>query len=632
MGLSSILSIAGSGLRITQANLDIVSRNIANADTPGYTKKTIGQENLFSGSVSFGARETAITRAVDKFLQSRLWTETAALSSVEVRRDFLERLDQLFGAPGGAGGLDTIFNEFTSSLQDLTTTPELYSTREDVVTSAQLLTQQLQQLTGEIQALRQLAEDSISQAVVDINEALSQLARINQTLGVESSRGSPPADLLDERDKFINQIADFLELRVVEGANGTVSLFTKSGNALLEGTPVQLVFDHHGDITAGSLYSTVDADRGVGTIKIVSSNGYQIDLIRNGILDSGRLGALIELRDTTLVESQAQLDELAHGMALAMSSKTVAGSAATSGTQLGFDIDTAGLLAGNSISLNFTTTPPGSTQSVTVLRVDDPSILPLTNDATPDPNDIVIGVDFSGGLAAVAATLNTALDAAGVLGNGITVSAPGGTTLRFLDDTGVGDTTVINSASATITSTAVEDDGSQLPLFVDGGASPNSYTGALGFGGQKIGFAGRIMVNQQVIQNNELLVRYSTSPQTPLGDTTRPFELLNRMTTQSFTFSPDSGVGQAANPFKADFGSFVERIVSIQTGRADDAAREYAAKDIVVTSLRDKFNDQTSVDINEELSALIELQNTFAANARVIQAVDELLEALFRAF
>ncbi len=632
MGLSSILSIAGSGLRITEASLDIVARNVANADTPGYTKKTIGQQNVISGSESFGVRETTVTRAVDKFLQARLWAEKSALSNVEVRRDFLERIDQLFGDPGNPAALDSVFNEFTSSLQDLTGTPELFSSREQVVSNAQILAQQLQQLSEEIQALRQTAENSLAQSVTDVNEALAQLSKINQTLGVQSSRGVPPADLLDERDKFIDQIADLLEIRTVEGQDGSVSIFTKSGNALLEGIPIQLQFDHHGDITANSLYSAVDADRGVGTIKVSSSNGFQIDLIRNGILDSGRIGALIELRDTTLVEAQAQLDELAHGMALSLSTKTVAGTAATAGTQLGFDVDTAGLLAGNTISLNYTTTPPGTTQQVTIMRVDDTSILPLSNTATPDPNDIVIGVDFSGGLASVAATLNTALDAAGVLGNGITVSAPGGTVLRFLDDTGVGDTTAINTASAAITSTALQDDGNQLPLFVDGGKSPPAYTGALGFGGQKLGFAARISVNSQIVQNNELLVRHSTSPQTPLGDTARPFELLNRMTTQSFTFSPASGIGQVQTPFTTDVGSFLERIVSMQSGQAGDAAREYAAKDIIVTSLSEKFNSQTAVDINEELSALIELQNTFAANARIIQAVDEMLDALFRAF
>lgn len=631
MGLSSILSIAGSGLKVTQANLDVVARNIANADTPGYTKKTLGQENITSGSRSFGARETTVTRAVDAFLQKQLRIETAALSDVEVRKDYLARLDQLFGEPGGVGALDTLYNEFTQSVQELTASPDAFSARQGVVSSAQLFAQTLNQLSSEVQALRQLAEDSIAQAVTDVNEALGQLKSINQTLGVQSSRGVPPADLLDERDKFIDQISEYLEVRVVEADDGSVALFSSSGNALLEGLPAQLTFDHHGDITANSLYSEDASERGVGTIKAIAANGYEIDLIRNGVLNSGRIGALIELRDDILVETQNQLDELAHGLALTLSGKSVEGEAVTAGTQLGFDIDVADLKPGNAMSLGYTTTPPGTTRNISIVRVDDPSLLPLGNDVTANPNDIVIGVDFSGGTASVAAQLNAALDAAGVLGDGITVSNPSGDVLRFLDDTGSGDTTVINSVSAVVSSGALQDDGNQIALFVDGGNSPTTYSGALEGSGQKLGFAGRISVNAAVLQDNELLVRHSSSPETPLGDSTRPLEILSRLTDSNFTFSPDSGIGQSQSPFSGNVGAFLERVVSLQSGRADDAAREYAAHNVVVTALAGKLSSTTKVDINQELSSLIQLQNAYAANARILQAVDEMIKSLFAA-
>ena len=79
---------------------------------------------------------------------------------------------------------------------------------------------------------------------------------------------------------------------------------------------------------------------------------------------------------------------------------------ATSGAQAGFDIDTAGLLAGNTIHLTYTDTLTRSVHNVSIVRVDDPTALPLDDTATFDPNDEVIGVDFSGGLASVATTLN----------------------------------------------------------------------------------------------------------------------------------------------------------------------------------------------------------------------------------
>lgn len=631
MGLSSILSIAGSGLNISQANLDVVARNIANADTPGYTKKTLGQENITSGDRSFGVSKTAVTRTVDAFLQKQLRIETAALSDVEVRKDYLERLDQMFGEPGGDGALDTLYNEFTQSLQELTASPDMFSARQGVVSSAQLFAQSLNQLSGEVQALRQLAEDSIAQAVTDVNEALEQLQSVNQTISIQSSRGEPPADLLDERDKFVDQISEFLEIRVVEADNGAVSLFTGSGAALLEGLPVQLTFDHQSDISANALYSDDEAERGVGTVKAIASNGYDVDLIRNGVLDSGRLGALIGLRDDILVETQNQLDELAHGLALSLSSKTVEGEAVTDGTQLGFDIDVADLKPGNAISLDYTTTPPGESRNVSIVRVDDPSLLPLSNDTTASPDDIVIGVDFSAGMGDVVNQINAGLAGAGVLGDEITVSNPSGDVLRFLDDTGVTDTTVIGSVSSVVSSSAVQDDGEQLALFVDGGNSPTTYSSALEGDGQKRGFAGRIEVNSAVLDDNELLVRHSSAPETPIGDSTRPLELLSRLTDSDFAFSPGNGIGQTQRPFSGTVGSYLERVVSLQSGRAEDAAREYSAHNVVVSALAEKLDSTVKVDINQELSALIELQNAYAANARILQAVDEMIKSLFAA-
>lgn len=623
MGLSNILSVANSGLQVSQTSLELVARNVANADTPGYTAKSLNQQNNVADGVSLGVRPLDVTRTVDRFLQSQLRVETAAMNDVDVRNQFLQRIDQLFGKPGGTNSLDTILNNFTQSMQELTASPDSFANRQAVTGDAQTLAQQLRALSGDIQASRQMAEDSIATAVDEVNESLQHLSTINKTLRGRSAGGSPPADLLDERDKFIDQIAQFLEVRVRENEDGSVALFTRGGNSLLEGQPVTLNFDHRGDISTQSLYSTDDAERGVGTVTLEGANGFSIDLIGQGTLDSGRLGAYVELRDEILVEAQAQLDELAHGLALSLSSKQVDGTAATAGAASGFDIDTTGLQPGNAITLNYTATPPGTPQTVSIVRVDDPSQLPLPNEATPNPNDTVIGVDFSGGLASVASTLDTAL------GGAVSVSAPGGNTLRFLDD-GAAGASDINSLSSTVTSTSVQDDGAQLPLFVDGSAAAAPYTGSFDDGGQKLGFASRIAVNQEVMQNNELLVRYASSPQTPLGDATRPTEMLERLTENTFAFSPASGIGQQQGPYSGTVTGFAERIISYQTGRAEQTAREKESQEVVMTALKDRFQSDTGVDVNAELSELITLQNAFAANARIIQAVDEMFQLLFR--
>ena len=104
MGLSSVLNIAKSGLGISQANLEVVARNVANADTPGYTTKTLAQQSIISGGTSIGVRGLDVRRSVDQFLQSQLRFESSALGDIEVRSEYLARIDQLFGQPGELTG------------------------------------------------------------------------------------------------------------------------------------------------------------------------------------------------------------------------------------------------------------------------------------------------------------------------------------------------------------------------------------------------------------------------------------------------------------------------------------------------------------------------------------------------
>jgi len=619
MGLSHVLNVSNTGLRATQSSLEVVARNIANAGTPGYTRKSLDQRSLVAGAQGFGVLTGDISREIDEFLQIQLRNETSRFSALEVRQQFLDRIDQFFGTPGEVNALDTIFNDFAKSVQELASSPESFTVRETVVGDAQVLAQRLRSLSAEVQSLRQLAEDSLADAVAEVNDALQQLGKLNQQL--VSASGNASADILDERDKVINRVAEMIDIRVEENEFGAVSIFTGDGNALLQGMPVTMVFDQRSDIGAQSLYDLDPQLRSVGTISIVDDTGFSIDLIRNGALKSGRIGALVELRDRTLAETQAQLDELAHGLALSLSTRTEQGVAATAGAQAGFDLDTTGLQQGDIITLQYTDTATSTQKTVSIIRVDDPAQLPLDASATPDPNDTVIGVSFAGGIASVAAALDTAL------GANIGVSTTGGNVLRILDD-GAPGLTNIDALSARITSTALQDDGLQLPLFIDGGNSPTAYTANFEGGPQKLGFAGRIGVNGQIAANNELLVRYNSSPETPIGAQERPAELLARLTETGFSFSPTSGIGAPSSPFTGTITAFTQRIVSYQAGQADRVVSEKSSQELVITALADRFDKATGVDVDSELADLITLQNAFAANARVMQTVNDLMQIL----
>lgn len=121
MGLTGAISTATSALRLTQAQIDVTAQNVANADTPGYTKKTLVQSSVIAGEDVVGVRIDGLTRSTSRLVQSQLLGDLSRLGSTRTEADYYSRLDNLFGAPGSPSALDTLFNNFTSSLQTLAT-------------------------------------------------------------------------------------------------------------------------------------------------------------------------------------------------------------------------------------------------------------------------------------------------------------------------------------------------------------------------------------------------------------------------------------------------------------------------------------------------------------------------------
>ena len=241
---------------------------------------------------------------------------------------------------------------------------------------------------------------------------------------------------------------------------------------------------------------------------------------------------------------------------------------------------------------------------------------------TPDPNDTVIVVDFSGGDAAIAAALDSAL------GANITVTSPGAGTLRIVDD-GAPNNTDINGVSKTITAVNEQGQGLGFPLFLDTGNN-QPFTGAVDGGYTRTGFAGRIVINGQIADNPELLIKYDNSPETPIGDNSRPLDMIERLSLNNVQFSGDTGIGLPASPFSGTVIDFAQNIISFQTSQAERAELNVTAQEAVTNSLREKYENDTGVSIDEELASLIALQQAFSANARVMAVTSELMDILIQ--
>lgn len=623
MGLSQALNTAISGLRANQAALSLVSSNVANAETPGYVRKTVTQIQTVAGDGT-NVRVTGVNRELDTYVQKQVLTETSGAAYADVRSNALANLQGVYGDPSSDGTIEATFNNLTSALQALSTSPDSTAARTTVINAAQSLAQQINSTSQGIQSLRSNAESAINSSVDTANNALQQIASINNQLLGTSGNDAASASLLDQRDQYITQLSQLLDIRVVTNGNNQVNIFTNSGVQLVGSEAAKLSFNPQGTVTPNTQWSADPSKSNLGSITLSFPHGGSVDLVATNAIRSGAIAGYLELRDNTLVQAQAQVDQLAASLSSALSDKTTDGTAITAGAQSGFSLDLAGLQNGNNVKFSYTDTATNTTHNVTIVRVDDPSALPLKNSATTDPNDEVIGIDFSGGLPSIVAQLNTAFGGANIQFSNPTLPT---TTLNILDD-GAGGLTDINSASTTSTITSLTSGNAQLPLFTDNGVP---YTGAItSNGSQQVGLGARLAVNTALIGDPSRMVIYNTSPATPSGDPTRANFILSQLTSGVYSYSPNTGLGSTASPFKGTLINYVQQFTTAQ-GQSAAAAKQLAdGQDVVLSTLQNKLNQSSGVNIDDEMAHLLALQNAYSANARVMSAVKDMFSSLLQ--
>src|SRR3954452_543390 len=622
MSLSSALSTAMAGLRANQAALSIVSSNVANAQTQGYVAQSANQIELSGGAGNgAGVRVNGVNRQLEPYIQAQLRTETSGGAYADQTANILSQLQNVYGTPGEAGTLETAFSNLTGALQGLSASSGASSAQSAVLSAAQSLAQQLNATTTGIQTLRSNVEQDIGVSVGQANVAIGQIAQINARLQGMDPTDSTAATLMDQRDNAINALAQLVDIRVVTDNANQANVFTNSGIQLVGGPQAsQLDFNSQGTLNANAQWNANPALSGVGTIIVKMPNGGTFDMIANNAIASGQLAADLKLRDSTLVQAQTQVDQLAAVLASSLSDITKPGTA-VAGPPAGFDLDLSSVQPGNSINLTYTDTATATRHQLTILRVDDPAALPLSNTATADPNDQVVGVNFTGGMASIVAQLNAALGPAH-----LQFSNPAGSTLRAVDDNTAAAS--VNAASTTTTVGSVASGAAQLPMFTDAGAL---YTGKITVDGpQMTGLAGRIMVNPALMADPSKLTVYSMAPLTPSGDTTRADFIFSQLTAGLFTYSPQTGLGSATTPFKGTIPSFMQQFLSQQSNASATAIQLQQGQAVVVSTLQQKFNATSGVSIDTEMANLIALQNSYAANAHVMSVVQSMMTTLLQ--
>ena len=609
MGLTTSLNNAVSGLRTNQDSLGILSRNIANSGTPGYHKQSLNIVD-YNAQDSTYARTAGANRAFNASLQTYYTRQVSDTANSGVQASYLDRLQGFLGKPGGAGSLDTIFTGLQNALQGIATSPDDYTARSQAVAAAQSMVETLNRLSTTVQGMRQETEGQIASNVHNLNGMLNSLSEVNSRMLDLGMTDSSRAALLDQRDRLVSSVAEMIDVRADYRPDGTVALMTRSGVGLIDNGVSTFKFESAGNLSPNSTFNPDPDKTKVGKLTLTTPSGLTIDLVTQGVLQGGELGGLISLRDKTLVEAQDQPDEIAAGLAQAFSTIKTAGAAATDGTANGLDVDLSNMRPGNDVL--FTYSEGGVEKRVRLVNSTTPT------DYLDSTGQRVIGIDMAAGGPAVANQLDAMFP-------GLAISSTGANNLRILDDGATGNTDV-KSAVARTTSTGLQGAGLGLNLFVDQGNS--AFTNNLDTNPpQKQGFAARISINPAIIADNRLLVQYEVGG--TLGDADRADYVIDQLNQMKFVSGGNPAENTGKFQLTGNLGEVIAQIVGFQGSTINAAITKRDDRQLTLDTIVDQMQSEYGVNVDEEMARLMELQNAYAANARVVSVVKELLDALF---
>ena len=310
MSITTALSNAVSGLTATARQTEVVSDNIANALTPGFSRRDVELSSQVIDGSGRGVLVDGVRLAQDPGLtgaRRRSDAETGAQTSL---LSALGSLQDAFGLPGEGSALAARASAFEAALLGASNEPSSPATLNAVAESGSQYAQTLSTLSTETQRLRMDADAQIARQVAQVNDNLRSIERLNQEIRLRSYSGGDSAALIDQRQALIDKISSALPIRTSQREGGAVAIYTTGGAALLESRAATLEF------TATPII-TQDMTLASGGLSGISIDGRAVDIgdpADPGRLDGGSLGAAFTVRDYMMPDMATALDALAEDL------------------------------------------------------------------------------------------------------------------------------------------------------------------------------------------------------------------------------------------------------------------------------------------------------------------------------
>ncbi len=304
-----------SGLLAFQRALDTTSHNIANASTEGYVRQRVElgtrpASPFSNGWIGNGVDVQTVRRTVDDFLVSQSRTSGSTVERLNIFASQTERVSKLF--VDGDAGLSGSLQKLQNAIQGVATEPTSVAARQVLLGEAQGVAEQFRYIDGQLRGLDTENGAQVGIETGEINALASGIARLNReiTSGIGAT-GQPPNDLLDQRDRLIDQLSGKIGVTVVPQDNAVLNVFIGRGQALVLNE------------TASTLGASPDPYDGGGTRVSLSGNQGTVDITAS--VTGGALGGLLDFRSQVLDPARNDLGRLAAGLAEAMNGQHRAG-------------------------------------------------------------------------------------------------------------------------------------------------------------------------------------------------------------------------------------------------------------------------------------------------------------------
>jgi len=303
----SLLTIGLSGLRTTRDALGVTSNNVANSNNPAYRKQLLKQASGLSqlasgGYVGQGVKSVELTRVTNDFLYNQVLKTGSQAAYSGTLANQLSRIDDLFAQ--GSNGLSEAMTQFNNAAEDLTLRPTDLPARQNYLGQAAFLVDQFNTVGNRLESIRQDNNTQIALKIDEINSLTSNLARLNKSISQEVAAGNGgnlPLNLLDQRDDLVLQLSEKVDVQILEGARGELNVFMRNGQSLVSGE------------RAFNLVAVSDAQDPENLTIARDPGEGQGELIRFATKNLGRgeLSGLLEFRDGALSQYQNTLGLMA---------------------------------------------------------------------------------------------------------------------------------------------------------------------------------------------------------------------------------------------------------------------------------------------------------------------------------